>query len=223
MAVPTHFKFVFRGIFENTEEEWSFSVKYRRDVQNFPDATVEDIDDAAVTAALTALMGASGVGAFSSSILATEWRAYAQGTDNRAEGDIKKVILGTPARGGTPNKYPSQISLCVTTVADDRGPGRLGRFYLPAPTGALTDFRLTTTIATNYAVVTTAFLKAVSDAIDLPNTTDSAPAVNISGLPVLTGTKQDIDHVEVGLVLDTIQTRRRQLVEERYEHTQIDW
>lgn len=223
MIVPTHFKFVFRGVFENTEEEWSFSVKYRRDVLGLPDADVHDVNDAAVTTALSTLITTGGIGAFSSSLLATEWRLYAQGSDNHAEGDIKKVIIPTPIRGGAPNLYPSQISLCITTVSDDRGPGRLGRFYLPGPTGPLSDFRLSTATATSYATVVTAFLKGISDAIDLPGTTDSAPAVNISGLPVLTGTKQDIDHIEVGRVLDTMQSRRRQLLEERFEGGQIDW
>jgi len=223
MAVPTHFKLVFRGVFENTEEEWSFSVKYRRDVQNFPDAEVSNISDSGVTAAFTGLIGTSGTSRFSSSILATEWRAYQMGTDNRMEGNPKLVVMPGEVRGLGANTFPPQIALCVTTVADNRGPARFGRFFLPGPVAPMTDFRLTEVNATAYAEAVTVFLKAISDAIDLPNTTDSAPAVNISGLPVLTGTKQDVDHVEVGRVYDTIQSRRRQLLEERHIHGQIDW
>lgn len=223
MAVPTHFKFVFRGVFENTEEEFSFSAKFQRSIAAGPDAELSDIDQAAVTAATAAFYGNGTVGGFSASTLLTEWRAYVQDTTNHMEGNPLLVPLAAPIRGGSPNKFPPQVALCVTTVGDDRGPGRFGRFFLPAPTAPVVDFRITALAAEAYAEAVTQWLKGISAAIDIPGTIDSAEAINVSTLPAPAGSKQNIDHVEVGRVYDTIQSRRRQLLEERHVHGQIDW
>lgn len=223
MAIPSHLKIVFRGVFENTEEEWSFSTKWHRTVSASPDAGVNDINDAAVTNAISALIGASGTARFSSSILATEWRAYVIGTNGRMEGNPKQVLLATPVRGTNQNTFPSSTSLVITTVADNRGPARFGRFFLPGPACPLTDFRLTVAQAQAYGAVATAFVKSVSGAIDLPGTIESSAMVNASVLPAPGGTLQDVDRLEVGRVLDNLSTRRRQLDEERESAGQIDW
>lgn len=223
MAVPTHLKIVFRGIFENTEEEWSFSTKWSRQVSGGGDAGTSDINQDGVSNAISALINTQGAARFGSSTLVTEWRAYQMGTNNRMEGNPLQVTLATPARGAAANIYGSSTSLCVTLVGADRGPGRFGRFFLPSPAEPVVDFRLTLAKVTAYETAITAFLKSVSDAIDLPNTVNSSEMLNVSLLPAPGGSSQVVDHVEVGRVLDNLSTRRRQLDEERYVGGHIDW
>lgn len=222
MTVPTHFKINFRGVFTSTPEEWSFGIHMSRDIEAQPDATVGDISESGVTSAITTLLATAG-GMFSDACVCTEWRAYEIGTNGRMEGNPKLVELTPPGVGGTATKkYPPQVALAVTTVADNRGPARFGRFYLPGVNLPMdNDHRLTVSNATAVAEAATEFLKDVADSIDLPLTTMSAVGLNISSLNG--GVKQEIDHVEVGRVYDTLRSRRRQLLEDRHVHGQIDW
>lgn len=222
MPVPTHFKINFRGIFTSTPEEWSFGLHFDRDVADQPDAELSDINAGGVTSAITDLLATAG-GMFSDACLCTEWRAYVIGTNGRMEGNPMIEVLTPPGVGGTATKkYPPQIALAVTLVADNRGPARFGRFFLPGVNLPMdNDHRLTVSNATNVAEAVTTFLKDISDAIDLPLTVSSSTALNISSLQG--GVKQAVDHVEVGRVYDTLRSRRRQLLEERHVHGQIDW
>lgn len=222
MPVPTHFKFVFRGEFVGTPEIWSFGVKFNRHVEGQADANIGDVNDGPITTAFDTFM-AGGAEGFGTWARATDWRLYQIGTDGRMEGNPLFVdCTGLGIQGGAAPVYPPQIALVVTTVGDDRGPARFGRFYLPAPTATFAaDGRLTVQKATDYATHVTTFLKAISAAIDLPLTVGSSSGVNISDRGG--GVKQEIDHVEVGRVLDTLRSRRNHLLEERYVHTQIDW
>lgn len=225
MAVPTHFKFTFRGVFLGTPEIWSFGMHFSRTATGNPDAEVTDIDQSAVTAALTGLLTGGGLAPFNQYTEATDWRAYQIGTDGKMEGNPLVVdVSAAHIKGPGGVKLPPQIALVVTTVASDRGPGRFGRFYLPGPSQTMeADFRLSETNATAYAEAATNFLKAVSDAIDMPGGIDSSECVNISARPAPNGTIQVVDHVEVGKVYDTLRTRRNKMLEERHVHGQIDW
>jgi hypothetical protein len=225
MAVPTHFKFSFRGRFNNTPEIWSFGCHFDRIVVAGPDADLSNIDEGAVTAALTTLIEGPSDAAISTNVKVVDWRAYVIGTDGLMEGNPLFVDLSTEDIGGAAgNRYPPQIAAVVTLVADNRGPARFGRMYLPGPAEAIAnDMRLSETSAAGYAESVTDFLKAVSSAIDLPGTIESAGACNISKRGGSEGTIQSIDHVEVGRVLDTLRTRRNNLLEERHVHGQIDW
>lgn len=225
MAVPTHFKFTFRGKFLNTSEIWSFGVHFNRNVLAGPDAGLADVNESAVTAAITQLIAGSGFGVFNTYTQVTDWRAYQIGTDGRMEGNPLVVdIEASNIKGAGGNRFPPQIALVVTTVADNRGPARFGRFYLPGPAATLeTDFRLSVENTTAYAEKATEFLKDLSGAIDVPGTIQSSAGINVSTRGSVDGTKQEIDHVEVGRVYDTLRTRRNALVEERVIHGQIDW
>jgi hypothetical protein len=221
MTVRTHFRIVFRGIFNGTPEQWSYSTKWRRDIEEGGDATLEDIDEGAITTAVEAFHGDV---MFQDVVRCTEWRAYVIGTDGKMEGDPLLVALdGDGANGtGTTRAYPTNVSLCVTTVADHRGPGRYGRFFLPGPHAQLGSDRL---IATSWLdpVVTrcTDFLKDISDAIDIPASLNSAAMLNISDNA--TSAYQEVDHIKIGRVLDSISRRRNAMLEDYREGGQIDW
>lgn len=224
MATPVHMKFTFRGVFLGTPEEWSFGARFSRDNEAGADASIGDIDQAGVTTALGALIAQSGGGTFSAAVKCTDWRAYQIGpTGVMEENPLIVDVSSDGLVGATANKYPPQVSLVATLVANNRGPARFGRLYLPGPAAALdASMRISLADATSYATKVTAFLKAVSDSIDL-ELTQSSEGLNISEVPPVSGSRQTIDHVEVGRVLDTLRSRRRGLLEERYEHTHIDW
>jgi hypothetical protein len=223
VTVPTHFKFVFRGVFVNTPEEWSFGCKFSRTNPGEADAGYDDIDQGAVDAALGTLLGNA---YFHAGVKATDWRAYVIGTDGHMETNaplLREFESGNP-QGSSGNRQPPQIALVATLIGADKGPAHFGRLFLPGPAKAVSDdLRLNITDATGYADLVTQFLKDVSDAIDLEVLNQSA-CVNVSpsgggGA----GTIQEVDHVEVGRVYDTLRTRRRQLLEERYAAGHIDW
>lgn len=225
MSVPSHLKFTFRGKFLGTPEIWSFGVKFRRTQDAGPDAGIDEIDQSAVTSAFSTLLAHGSGATFQQYVKATDWRAYVINEDNRMEGNPLVVDVEASnfiGAGGT--IYPPQIALVVTTVADNRGPARFGRFYLPGPGyGISTGYALTDGAAGSYAEAATTFLKSISDAIDIPGSLSSSAAVNISENPGPDGTLQEVDHVEVGLVLDTLRSRRNAMLETRHVHGQIDW
>lgn len=224
MPVPIHFKFTARGVFTNTPEQWSFGFHMSRETALWSDPSTGAINVGQVTAAFAAFLGGSGA-AVSDKVKMTDWRAYQISTDNRMAGNplVVDTTTGGP-QGVATNKYPPQVALCATLVANNRGPARFGRFYIPGPTQPLdADMRISNNDATNAAQAVTTLLKSVSDAIDLPLTQGSAEGVNVSVRGGPQGTLQVIDHVEMGRALDTIRTRRNALLEERHVHGHIDW
>lgn len=224
MPVPTHFRFTVRGDFLNSPEHFSFGFHMTREVGGADDVELEAIDETAVSTALDTMIS-SGSSAFGAAVKVTDWRAYVIGTDGRMEGDPLIVDVSTDDIKGTgTDRYPPQIALVATFVADNRGPARFGRFYLPSPAVVLgTNLRLSDANASGYAESVTQFLKGVSDAIDFPLTT-SSEGCNVSTRGGAgAGTIQPIDHVEMGLALDTLRSRRRSLDEERHVHGTIDW
>lgn len=217
----THFKFVFRGVFINTPEQWSFSAKFSRDNPAGADASYGDIDDGAVTSALATFIGG---GRFNVRTRATGWRAYQIGTDGLTEGNPLIVELESgsqPTGTGSSTIYPPDVALCITSEAENRGHARFGRLYLPGPATALaSDMRLSPTDALDYAEWTSTFLKSVSNAIDLEGLQSSA-MLNVSN--DATGTRQEVRNLRCGRTLDRISRRRRQMLED-YEVTgTIDW
>lgn len=221
MPVPTHFRFTFRGDFVGTPEHWSFGLAYEREVGAGGDAGIDAVDKAAVTAATDFWFGGNG-SRIPNNAKMTDWRLYVIGADGKAEGDIHvEDVSAISVTGASAPVYPPQVALAITKVGDNRGPAKLGRFYLPttAPFGA--DMRLSVGEATSIGNEVQAWMKGISDAIDLPGTVASSSALNISSVGA--GVKQMVDHCEVGRVLDTLRSRRRSLLEERVELGQIDW
>lgn len=222
MAVPTHMKFTVRGVFSNTPEAWSFGMHFSRDVEGETDAGLGDVNEGTVTSAVEAFFGNSS--AYIPDVCRViDWRMYVIGTNNRMEGNpLIHLFPPSPAVTGTvANKYPPQICCAVTTVGANRGPGRFGRFYIPTACVLDNDMRISANNATNIANTCSTFMKAVSNAIDLP-LTSSSEGLNISQSGGA-GARQAIDHIEVGRALDTLRNRRKSLLDERVSTGHIDW
>lgn len=221
MPVPTHMKFVFRGKFLNTPEEWSFGLKVSRDNPGGADASYGEIVEPTVDAACHALLDNAN---FASSVVMTDWRAYVIGTNGLTEGNpmLREFAAGTEPKGTGTVRYPTDISVCVTTEATNRGPARLGRFYLPSPAlSPDTDHRLSIASANIYLNLAVAFTKSVSDAVDL-ELTQSAELLNISALGAA-GARQTVRNLRVGRVLDRLERRRRSMLEDYEVSGTIDW
>lgn len=222
MAVPRHIKVVWRGVFNQTDEEWSFGLKFLKEFAANPDATIGGFDGPALIAATHALLDTS---SFSVGISCTEIRLYDIGVDGRTVGNPRYIVLdpATQPTGTGATRYPPQIALVCTTVAENRGPAKLNRFYLPGPARALgSDFRISTSDRTTYVTNVTTFVKAVADAGQPANWLDQDMAVaNISASGG--GTLQTAQRVRVGRVYDTMRSRRRSLDEDYAESGDIDW
>jgi hypothetical protein len=225
MPVPKHFRFSFRGIFTNTPEQWNFGFNMSTLLTDIPDPGVDDITTEDVTSAFQTFIAGPSDAAISERVKAMDWRAYLIGTDGRMEGNPLFVDVSTESiQGSAANRYPPQVALAVTLVGANRGPARFGRFFIPGPAEALgTDMRLSVASATGYAEAATNFMKDVSDTLDF-SLANSSSGLNISSRGSGgEGTKQEIDHIEVGRVLDTLRTRRNALLEDRHVHGHIDW
>ena len=228
MPVPTHMKFVFRGIYFGSEEEWSTSLKVSRDNPGGADASYGEIVESTVDDACAAFFGTS---LFSSAVRLTEWRAYVIGTNGLTEGNPMIRELATPIQGtasATP-RYPSDVAVCVTTEAINRGPARYGRFFLPSPAHPMNnDWRWHPTDITTLLNATVNFAKSVTDAVDL-ELTQSAELLNISkGTPrvpstLVSGVRQTVDRLKIGLRPDRISRRARAHLEEHIASGTIDW
>lgn len=221
MAVPTHMKIVFRGVFTGTPETWSFGQHYSRDVIANPDAEASDVNVENCATIFDTYFHVS-TAQFPSSAKLTDVRAYAIGTDGLMEGDPN--IFDCSAldfRGASSVIYPPQIALTMTHVAVHRGPARFGRCFLPTSAPVGSDFRISTSVADGIMGQYVNFLKDVSDEIDLAGA-NSSEMLNISAVGT-GGARQVVDHIEVGRALDTLRSRRRALLEERRVGTHIDW
>lgn len=226
MAVPTHFRFNVRGHFAGTPEFWQTGAHFSRDVDLAGDAELGDISESGVTDAVLAFFATSN---FPTAVVLDDWRMYQIGTNGKMEGNGPKLhTFEANTYKGTAStpRYPPQVALVATLVAVNRGPARFGRMYLPSPMASMqSDLRISAADALTWATNVGAFLKAVSDSIDLPGTTLSAKGLNISPGPAgsTEGTRQEIDHIEVGRALDTLRNRRKSLLEERAVGGHLDW
>lgn len=226
MPVPEHFKFVVRGVFSGTPEEWSTSCHFTNDQNAIPaHAGLGDVNEGNVTSAVNAYFGST---LFASSVVVSDWRMYKIGTDGHMMDNGPLLHLYTDASihgSSSPHIFPPQIALCATLVADNRGPAKFGRMFLPSPAVNLdASGRVSTALISQQVDGLVTFLKAVSDSIDL-EATQSSKCCNVSPGPAgsSSGTIQDVDHVEMGHALDTIRNRRKSLDEERFVGGQIDW
>lgn len=221
MVYPDHMRIVFRGIVKNTPEIWSMSLKYDHTVVAGRDAELEDISANGVYDAGSAFFSS---GLFDTDLQWEEWRAYRIGPNGRMVGNqrIELFDSGDFVVGAATPKYPPQVTCCVTTVAQNNGPAKFGRFFLPCfGLGMGGDKRLSIANADGVAAQASTFVKDVSAAVDLPTNPANAAMVNVSKIG--DGTKQDVHHLEVGRVLDTQRRRRNALLEERVSTGAIDW
>ena len=221
MPVPTHLRVVFRGTFKTTPETWSFGLKFSRDNPAGDDASLSDIDIPGMASACGTFFNTTAA-KIPTDVLLTDVRGYIIGTDGRMEGNPEIVdVTSSTYDGAVAPVYPPQICLVMTHVAANRGPARFGRVFLPTAMGIGTDKRASTTDANACREAYTTFVKACSDLIDL-ELTQSAQQLNISDRGA-EGTRQTVDHHEVGRVLDTLRSRRKGMLEERLAGGHIDW
>jgi hypothetical protein len=225
VAFPKHFRFVMRGDFKGSPESWSTSCHFNRQVSGSPDAGLGDIDEDAVSNAVITFLGSYNL---PNKVECTDWRMYEIGTNGKMEsnGPLLHTFEPGEAKGSNSGiQFPPQLAVCVTLVATQRGPAQFGRMFLPS--GNFTpdaDWRQSVGACDAYAAATTALLKSIADAIDLPLNPGSASAVNVSDRPIgSAGTGQVIDHVEVGRAYDTIRNRRKSIPEDRQVYGHIDW
>jgi hypothetical protein len=212
---------VFRGVFLDTPEEWSFSTKWESEISGSDDWVPDEIDAPTVRTALDTLFNTANFGV---NTRCTEWRAYQIGADGKVIGDnLRTEELAAPGPTGASSlTLPPQVSIAVTTEAASRGLAKLGRFFLPGPSHQTgTGMKMTAAQAQQRVQDVTTFLKAISDAWG-NKTGQSCDLVNVSNVGA--GRIQSVTNLRVGRVYDVINRRRRQMLEE-YEvnATPIDW
>lgn len=224
MPVPTHFKFSVRGVFLNTDETWSYGFHVNRKLIGGADATLSDVHESQISDVLESYHASS---AFSAGCKLTEWRCYQIGTDGNMESpdSVKVHVYDTAINGtGAANKYPPQIALVITFVANSKGPGHFGRCYLPGPAASIsTDWRLSDANADLAGQGFATMIDALTHEVDLPGTPAQARLVNVSSSGGSAGTIQDVHHLEVGRALDTMRSRRKGVLEERHVGAAFSW
>jgi len=221
MTVPSHIRVVYRGIFSGTPEGWSFGHHFRSDVTVGLDAEASDVHlDNVRDVFATYVTDPSAKWPSAAKLI--DIRAYKIGTDGRMEGDPNILdVSAANIHGAGPSKYPPQVCLVMTHVAEHRGPARYGRCFLPTSADLDTgDLRVSVAQASALRELYVTFCKDVSDEVDLEGT-ESSDMLNISA--VSGGHSQVVDHIECGRVLDTLRSRRRAMIEDRQVGTHIDW
>ena len=214
-----------RGDFLNSPEHWSFGCHFDRRNTGAPDAGFDDVDESGVSDAVVAFLGST---LFSNKIEVRDFRFYVIGTNGKMEGNAPMLHEYAPGElkgGSAGTKFPSQCSVAVSTIATNRGPAQRGRFYLPTVVTQIEDdWMLGDAVAGVIREAATTFLKSVSDQIDLVELNQSA-AVNVSPGPIgsADGTLQEVNHLEVGRVVDTVRNRRRSMLETYNVGGSIDW
>jgi hypothetical protein len=119
-------------------------------------------------------------------------------------------IVAVDQRGGGPNSvtHAPQVSLAVSLTTAQRGATGRGRFYLPLPS------TIVTTNLTIQAVerdqVQASVVQFLNDINNWPGVDGNDPKVVVASTK---GYNSTVNGVRVGLVLDTIRTRRNNLVE----------
>lgn len=103
---------------------------------------------------------------------------------------------------------PPQVALAVSLGSDTRGPRGRGRFYLPAPAHTIgTDLLILPQDAEQLRLSLVTFFAAMNDQ---PGVNVPEPRVTIASSK---GANSDVTSFRVGRALDTIRTRREDLVE----------
>lgn len=128
---------------------------------------------------------------------------------------VEHDYAGSPFAGTGAVSNPPQIALAVTLrTAVDRGRASSGRFFIPSPlAGVLADGTLAPAFASTVLGHVNTFLGSMHTAL---------PGYRVCvASNVGTGTIREVDHVEVGRVLDTIRSRRAKLPEAYVAGTQL--
>lgn len=214
MTFPVHNRLVVRGQLGDTKEVFSNVLHFPSDVSVGPDVLPEDWDTGAMETAIRSLYEDSLI---SGAVHVTGWRGYQIGADGRVKDGHKVVVdFTTRGSGGGLHKYPPQVALVITLVADNDGPAHFGRVFLPIPNRATlsTTLEMAPGDADSSLLVFRTYLNGLLDAM-YPETVIGEGPCNVS--KVGTGTLQRVTSLKCGLALDTIRTRRNKLLENYQE------
>lgn len=133
------------------------------------------------------------------------------GVDGRYVRDYTNLLeIATPVAGGQAPLYPNQVSLVATLeTGATRGLASRGRLFIPCPATPLVavDGLLSTAVAQGAATAAATFLSGLNAAV-------ANMAVEVYS-NTRTGAHRPVTTVSVGRVLDTMQSRRTSLPEER--------
>lgn len=226
IRVPNHIKVTFRGpLGTNTGEQWSISLTYE-DQASQVGAAAAGANDVNLTACNVAIQNY--LGAVSSNAVGiSDIRAYHVCWDDAKSKMLAKDAIKKLATSGTigsaTTAVPYQVALVVTKVGANRGPGHLGRWFIPCPRYSIvnTDGQYSLTDVNAALTASTTFAKAVSACIDLPESLESADMVTVSG--VGGPSKQSVDHLEIGRRPDILHSRGNKVLDTRTVGAHIDW
>lgn len=207
---PAHSLQVFEGVFGTPAlpvERWTFTLKTAPtlgDIQANMDAEAAALRDAWVTS-LRPL--------FAGDVVLTRVKtvnvAATGKVDLRTDGSYEQAILETNNPGAqdpaTSTRYPLQTALVVSLGSVRAGATGKGRFFLPWPAAARLepDWRVTTAFADSLMTNVLAFLRGVRAACS------DRPLV----IPSSKGYLSNVTTVRIGVVPDTMRSRRNQLLE----------
>ena len=208
MAYPQNFfRLVCSGTLVGTET-FSYGISLRK---QFTTGSAPATVPQRVIDAVTAFHSDANLGIGSQSILTTI-KFNEIGVNGRYANDGDTVLheFDPGVAGSGPTSMPPQVALAITLrTAKNRGRAHAGRFYIPNISGAISpDGRLAIGQATTVAQVATTFLNSLNSAL-----AGIARVAVLSDVGV--GAINDVTHLEVGRVLDTMRSRRRNLDEER--------
>lgn len=134
------------------------------------------------------------------------------GTNGRYVSSTNTVerLIDPPWGGQNPPLYPPQVALAITLdTGERRGLARVGRFYVPSPSGnLLTDTgQYSNTHVTNARDAAVNFITSLNDALP------GGWYVGVNS-DVREGAQRYVKSVRVGRVLDTMRSRRKSIPEE---------
>jgi len=139
------------------------------------------------------------------------------GTNGKYVNNWTSVKDFAPVLSGTQGPYPFQIALVATLQTDAaRGLASKGRIFLPCPRYPIdgADRRISSANALAAATWVAGLITAVNDVPNVGSVYVFSAGGNRNG--VLTpGTRRLVNAVSVGTVLDTMRSRRTNLVEQR--------
>lgn len=203
-----HFRLTCNGTYSETslkEEVWQFGWQFSLNGSSTDDV---DVLAASIGPAIKALWNGTGSPIAQTHLLSLVKiaRIGSSGRYTQAPGIYD---AGNQAGKVSGQIVPVQCAVVITTVASSiyRGPGRFGRFYLPAPTPTFIDTAGKLPMLNAEAYRT--FGKALLSTCMTAPANAHKPAHFTS-----TGVRAEIDEVRCGTIVDTQRRRRNKLTEE---------